>query len=1217
MSQNRHLKKLPPPPTRRSSSTRRMARRVFRRLRVYVPVALLLVLGMLVLLPLSPPWLARKVESELRRQTGLPIEVGAVGVHVAESNAGVSGLRLAADDPAGEPFEIGEVRAELSYRRLIAGETPWLAEVRVADVSELRLEQQADGRIVARGPLSALIDAVRRLSPEPSSQEVRPDLWEALRHPTPMISLRGLRFAGVPFSDRLPPLTVTLNELEIARRSSASEPLTAHFTGVAIAGSAEPIRGTLRLLPLDRQAALRLDIAGIRVPLFIPGFGEIEAASREIEVLLSIDETTSGPLFVQADLQLSQFSLTESRLGGERWDEDKLSLRVTGLIDPARGVFEVQRVALLGEGIALDARGEITLAEGLPGSAQLQIRRLPPGVLRIGREQAALAGLAIEPVPGTTPTLALAMEASGPFGDPLNLTMKGAVEAAGWQISQPTWLLPLVLRDARGTIQSSPEAVSVDFSTLDVRLGRLEAAAKLSIPLALAEDARTTASLEISARGEPQELIETLRSLQIMPVALESLTMPLTLFARGELPLQRRRGAFLPWLPNVSHFFSTGDFSLSWGRGNVALRDLPTSLAMEPGSVVLDGGELRLQGIGVGYGDLALRGGFRIAPRDWSTLPLFGLADFEGQLYADGPVPEIVQLASRFADLPPLLGGAEGLLRATVSAQGRYWLPARRLDLNDYSVDASLADGRVVLPLPDAALAIDDFGFQLAAGPGGASIRSIEAKIQGGSELTAEVTAGRDAIAVDFAVDGPVALAETLFPYDLRDFEITGTAKAEGRATLTATKALPRGRDVLRQWAAAFAQPRDYGLGIAADAPLRIEASGLLKAGPGVSFTHRDLPNPVRDIRGEVAFDHNGLYFRGTRADIGSSKNLSVNGSLAFGHVKGYSELILDAEADYLDINEWMFGWGEQSYAERPRPSRMRRPWLPGHDPRRMFRLDLSAQVGETLFLKVPAQNAVANLRYEFWFGRPNTLELSRVQAELYGGRIEGEGNIGFPVDWREMADFDLIASVWDAQAQGFLRDISESGDIDFRGLFNTENAILRGKIGDFATWTGQGDFTIRRSNMIGSVTLRQLMGALNLWRGEIEPTTISGSVLVSELVARFPEVRAETEQVQLIGDGAVDFNGRLDFIVRAYLLANRLEGVPLLGRVSDLASRLGDRLVKYQVTGTLGDFEVRTVPLGMEDRDPVAPETLSAEEARESGRGVLGRGLRFAVKRE
>lgn len=550
--------------------SRRGWRQLYRRSRLYVPLAVAMLLAMVVYLPLSPPWLARSVQDKLRAATGLPLSVDRVRVRLWTADVEIFGLRLE-PPPGGIPFELGEVRLSGTMHELLAGDGRWPERIVVANPSVVVLRETPDG-IEPEGALATLIDAVASLPKGDGSSA--DGVGGILDRPTPEIQLRNVSFYGDALHEEIPDTGIALYSVDVPPRAGAGEPLNAVVRGLVTAGGSEEISATATWHPAARRLAVKTRATGIGHTFPIKGFGAISVASEGLDGEIEAQGRDDGRVEFRVRADFGRFALEETRLGGERWVDDALHLRFGGYYDPKAARLEEMAFRLESPQIDVRLEGSVGLAGAKECDARLEVARIPPLAFALLRREAAAEGIDVDDA--TSSTIALDLRARGSLADLRHLAVDGGIDAADWRLTAARWPGPLHVHRLRGRVENS----ILSIAECSVAFAGVEADATLDGPLPRpgVEPQPMTATLD--ARGDASAVFAAAQAFATLPREWLGIQTPVHVQGRATLPVgYGQSGVFADPAAPAAEWKATA----TWEAGVATLRDLPEPVRFEPG----------------------------------------------------------------------------------------------------------------------------------------------------------------------------------------------------------------------------------------------------------------------------------------------------------------------------------------------------------------------------------------------------------------------------------------------------------------------------------------------------------------------------------------------------------------------------------------------------------------------------------------------------------
>lgn len=1213
-----------PPPARRSAKRRRW-RSIFRRLRFYAPVCVLILLGMAVYLPLSPEWLRSRVEAEARAATGLPVHIERVRIRIITGDIEVQGIEVR--HPGAEPFRVGRVQVLGDLAELIDNSGNWPAEIVVHDVPPVRVVVDDQGARL-EGAWQALVDAIGEARPPAPDRpapafdrdppaDPRADLpARGTGRPTPALSVRNVEaridapslFAGT--------ITASVPNLLVSERQGASDAYAASIDGVVVARGAEEFSASVKWFPRDERLAVIGRLSGLAIDFDALAAGALRYEMQDARIEAVAARESGGAIAANARIALGESTLRQTGLGGQAWMERELDLRVAGRYQDQR--LDGIDLRLLGDEVDIRVQGATATTPPFESDARLRIAKLPGAALEVLQREAEGEGVRIERLADAL--LALEVDASGPLADPMAMRVDGLARMARWRVRPPQWPADIEVRDLRARL--SGESIAIE---------RLSAAykgvvfdASGSVPGLLPVGASSDLRLDIRLRGPIEPLVDLGRAYGFESRDFLGPRFDGALEARVAIPLARTDEGWVPEsLP------PRGDWSLllEWADGSVGVRGLPEErvevsagrLAADPAGARLDRTSLRNAGL-----EASVSASLAAGDGGWED-GMLGTVDAE---FA-GRIEGLRALLAPVATLPDEVQGLAGGIRARL--RGNADLPR---------FDAPLQGWLALEPEYDLRLDLDGVSGVLPVDAGELDFASATGRIEASNDalrivqLAVRPTVG-GAITVDALIDGgtaeasfrgeaPIELARQVAPRDLNELVTDGAARVDGRIWFEIAEPLPDGPDAVRRWVAALAGPDARRIGVLEGDPIRLRIDADLEPIGEATFFHRDLPHRIHSLTGSVRANQTGFQIRNLRGRWGEDDG--PNGEIrmprldiVLGHL-GPVDISFDLESEDLDINAWFDGWGTRPWAERP-PLPPRR-WAPPRPPRDpdapappspppalLASIRAEAELDRAQFLSLDTSDAVVSFAYEAWARQPSKLSVPNAYARVYGGSANAQAELLFPPG--ELVDLVVSASATDVSLRGYLEDLLER-EVQAEGRFSGEGN-LRAKLGDYSTWTGGGTYIVRESDFIGGQAFRFLARTFDFATfSPSDPTTLRGRAIIRDEIVRLPDFIAENREIKMVADGHVGFYADLDFLVTVEILGRAGENIFVLGRVNRLIQSMANRLFTVTVRGTITEPVVETRPTIL---DPFGIFGRNGERrgepAGEPGeRGALGRPL-------
>ncbi|MFO1513076.1 MAG: AsmA-like C-terminal region-containing protein [Verrucomicrobiota bacterium] len=215
-----------------------------------------------------------------------------------------------------------------------------------------------------------------------------------------------------------------------------------------------------------------------------------------------------------------------------------------------------------------------------------------------------------------------------------------------------------------------------------------------------------------------------------------------------------------------------------------------------------------------------------------------------------------------------------------------------------------------------------------------------------------------------------------------------------------------------------------------------------------------------------------------------------------------------------------------------------------------------------------------------------NTLTITNVQAEFYGGDGTGWAKFFFPVE--PGARFTFGVNTRNTNLRLLLDDLTSPRE-NLEGQFNLNLLITDADTENPLSWNGYGDAQLRDS-LIWAIpifgVLSKPLDAIMPGVGNSRVSSATASFVITNSVIRSDDLEMRSPAMRLQYRGTVDF----DRNVRARVTAEPLRGTPVLGPVMNVALWPVTRLFQYKITGTLAEPKPEPVYIPKILLFPLAP---------------------------
>ncbi len=225
----------------------------------------------------------------------------------------------------------------------------------------------------------------------------------------------------------------------------------------------------------------------------------------------------------------------------------------------------------------------------------------------------------------------------------------------------------------------------------------------------------------------------------------------------------------------------------------------------------------------------------------------------------------------------------------------------------------------------------------------------------------------------------------------------------------------------------------------------------------------------------------------------------------------------------------------------------------------------------EDLYGEIAGRNlGPANLLFTYVEPR---LAIENVSGELEGGRVRplgGDATLGgtvFSIDLEEPFPFQLALNLENVNVAGMLRGLFPS-NIATKGLLNCQ-LRLTGNTENLLGIEGSGSILVRESRLWSVPVFRELFSQLGLDNTAIFDQ-MATNVRIRNGVVQMTDIAAHSPIVQLVGNGSVDFDGRLK-----HDLEVRYDLVDRLGPVARVLYSIQNKLLSVAIRGDMARPEV------------------------------------------
>lgn len=242
--------------------------------------------------------------------------------------------------------------------------------------------------------------------------------------------------------------------------------------------------------------------------------------------------------------------------------------------------------------------------------------------------------------------------------------------------------------------------------------------------------------------------------------------------------------------------------------------------------------------------------------------------------------------------------------------------------------------------------------------------------------------------------------------------------------------------------------------------------------------------------------------------------------------------------------------------------------YVPMRDPNDVdIRFDAMAGAFASLKFKVPSISA-----HVHWF--TNTLTITNVQADFYGGTGRGWGRFIFPEE--PGALFTFSVNTTNTNLRLLMADLSaQTNNLD--GWFNLELVVTDANTEDLHSWNGFGHVQLR-DGLIWDIpifgVLSKPLDVIVPGFGHSRVAKASANFGIADSVIRSDDLEMRAPTMRLQYRGTADFDGN----VKARVTAEPLRDTPILGPIMKVALWPVAKLFEYKITGTLAEPKLAPV---------------------------------------
>lgn len=1122
-----------------------------RRRRIALLALLLALLVAILFIPVPAGLLKGKIRGIVQKELGLDVSFNGVWFTVATGTLDLDAVVLRDPRSPQTTFSVGRLAISGPIEGLLLKNKPWPTAIQVEDTAPIRARLGKGGPELT-GPLADIVErivAARRnrpatAAPAPSSTGTS----GASQLPTVRI-LNTVFVLDAKTTDTAL-LSLTLQEALFLPAPEGSKDFRFEFVGVLGTATPASTTGRLRYNSADRlwEAEWLTDNLDGSFPLD----GALERVWWRVKNLRSTARITASSgegVSIGLGAASADVELASGSIGTRPLFRGPLGLQVNAFHGDDSTTWTLHSARLTGPDVDLTLGGQIDARTPHRFKVDLGVAQVPGRIYQLAQHELAEQQATFD-FP-TSAGLRLNVHVEGRPDQITSATLAGQITLEAIRLRHPLFAQALSLQQIHGRITN--RGAELDIARW--RLGEIggSASARLDgLPL-FGHSAGLSAQFRLG--GDAEELVRIGRSLQLLPPQVERFDGVIRGEANLATTLAFDRGRLVALRPDWST-------QVSWVDGLLVLTEWQDPIRMETGALRISPASLdivRLRTTGGGV-DIRWNGSVRGDPVFWNDPRLTVEADGEAT------VPALVRLMDFEGVGLTRLQDVDGKLRVNLAWNG----PLARLDQGRWTADLRARDIAFPLPLRGDTANVHRLNFDARLTSQTFAVNDIRAMIDD-IEFEGKIVADDKAIRAEAKVRGAVETALRLFREDLAEFRGGGVVPAEASAGLEARDPLPSpDLPLLARWIQLLTRPG--AIGVKGDPPVRPYLRATLYP-DGASFWHEEMPHSITNIRGRVTADLTGLQFHRVLSQWADVNDTVFTGKVVLGSFPVL--LYFDAYAPRFDVMNWVDGWGNPPDGRHGR--NIYRDAAANPTPRLMTIIQGTLHAKEVTINRLKGRNGAANLRYENWRNRENTLDIQNILVSGYDGTASG--SIQMTMERRGVSPkFNIVGHFANLETQPFLTDLfgrEEQTVGRFHGYLR-----LGGQFADLSTFVGEGSLLLRNTRILGG-PIFPLLGKI-LKAPVVKDLTFSdirGAYRIQSEKIIFERLFLDSPGVRLFAVGAVGFLGQLDMDISVGFYSQTLNKIPGFTTMTSWLHQFGSSFLKFRATGTLTEPELSAVP--------------------------------------
>jgi hypothetical protein len=357
-----------------------------------------------------------------------------------------------------------------------------------------------------------------------------------------------------------------------------------------------------------------------------------------------------------------------------------------------------------------------------------------------------------------------------------------------------------------------------------------------------------------------------------------------------------------------------------------------------------------------------------------------------------------------------------------------------------------------------------------------------------------------------------------------------------------------------------------------------LQISGTIRA-RDASFAYEDMPADLTHLNGLIIFSEKGLKYDQMKCWCGESPDCAIDGEVVFEQ----RPLLVrfQVQVPELFFTEWTGSWSSKdpssSFFSTMKDLTSSSPTL---------EVDGAILANKIHFNRLEGDAFQAHFIYNFFPNAPNKFSFDNVNVKVYGGQARASGNMLFPTG---TFYYGVEGETENMDLNPMLSALRGEED-NFTG-FLTSTVTLAGESGKPASIRSKIKFDVKQSRFISNVILTGLGKALHSsLLDDITFSRIRGTVEILDDAARFQDVTFTSPLVNLNASGSVDLHENVDIICYLAFDRKNIFSLPVFKQIAGILEYMGKAFLKFHITGTLQNPQVKTIPLSADELKKLLP---------------------------